>query len=131
MRYLGQSKIGKLHPKRSYVYPMIRLPKECLDAVGETAYLYSLETEGRRGFLIALEKEANEVQNVAQPVLKVAQTQTRNDADSRLSALELELKALKLFLFDYKAKKVTQFKKERKSKAEGEIRTRVVASTGP
>ena len=62
---------------------------------------------------------------------KVVKSEDDKNYDCRLCALESEISEPKSLLFDYKAKKRTQFKKERKPKAEGEIRTRVVASTGP
>jgi hypothetical protein len=127
MRYVGESKIGKLHPRRSKIYPMVRLPTECLNIIRETAHIYVIEQKGARGLFIALGPEAND-RNVAQLPGHVAQPKTQNDIRSRLSALESEIKELKSLLL---SKKAISYNENRKPKAEGEIRTRVVASTGP
>lgn len=128
MQYLGRAKIGKLHPKRSKVYPMVRLPEQCLDVVGEIVRIYTVEMEGVSGFFIALETRADEEREVAQPQLKVAQQSPQNDVRSRLLELESEIEQLKSLLL---LNERNSPPKNRKQKAEGEIRTRVVASTGP
>ena len=98
MRYIGRSKIGKLHPKRSTNYPMIRLPKQCLDVVGKTAHIYAIYEGNRKGFLVTLEKEATDLQSGAQLVPKVAQPHTQNDVENHLSALESQIAELKLLI---------------------------------
>jgi hypothetical protein len=50
------------------------------------------------------------------------------EADARISALESEVAELRSLLFSNESDNLHE---TRKSKAEGEIRTRVVASTGP
>jgi hypothetical protein len=98
MRYLAKTKIGKLHPKRSKVYPMIRLPERCLDIVGEIVQIYAIKQNDVSGFLITLEKEARKEESVAQLLAKVAQPRAQNDIRSRLLALELEIRELKLVI---------------------------------
>jgi|GEM_PF-357758 len=98
MRYLGESKIGKLRPRRSKIYPMIRLPVECLNIVGQTARIFAYEEKGVRGLFIALGSEAND-RNVAQHQPKVAQPMTQNDINSRLSAIESQITELKSLIF--------------------------------
>jgi hypothetical protein len=61
----------------------------------------------------------------SEEVLKPVQ---KNDANARLSALESEIKDLKSLLLLNESDNLAE---NRKQKAEGEIRTRVVASTGP
>jgi hypothetical protein len=65
---------------------------------------------------------------VGDPVGKFCANSQCGDPEKRLSALESEIRSLKSLLFS----KESSFKhKIRKNKAEGEIRTRVVAPTGP
>ena len=110
MRYIGKSKIGKLHPKRSKIYPMVRLPEQCLDVAGETVRIYSVEMEGVRGFFIALETGADEERNVAQLLTEVAQPRPQNDVKSRLVELESDINALKSLLFSNESEAFTKIK---------------------
>jgi uncharacterized small protein (DUF1192 family) len=94
------------------------------NVIGETAHAYATEHEGKKAFLFVLEeRQALEGDNAASQVLqldeKVLQLLGENSIEARLSALESQIEELKSLLFDYKAKKDTQFTKERKSQGRG------------
>jgi hypothetical protein len=107
--------------KPSHAYPIIRLPREFRDLAGSQGEIYQTAHQGKLAFLVTVDK----------PVDNCCLLGPRTDTELRLQALESEIKQLKSLLFDYKAEKGAKFIKERKQKAEGEIRTRVVASTVP
>ena len=73
-----------------------------------------------------------EADRVLQPGARVVKPYDLIGNDQRFDALESQIAELKSILLNYNVHKDTQLsKEERESKAEGEIRTRVVASTGP
>ncbi len=122
IQFIRTAKIGKLSVKGND-YPQLRLLQQFVDTIGQRANVFETEHEGKQAFLIVTEHIVPKENMVLKPGLKLT-------TDARLAAFELEIKELKLFIFDYKVKKETHFTKVRQSKAEGEIRTRFVASTG-
>jgi hypothetical protein len=134
MHYLGKSKVTKLNAKAGVVYPLIRLPKTCADEIGKVAEIFEAEHNNRRALLITF-NDRDERSEVIQPKSKVIQLLPKviqpdglNNVESRLLELESEIRNLKSLLL---SKESSFTPKKRKTKAEGEIRTRVVASTGP
>jgi len=125
MQRLGKAKIGRLSAK-GIDYPQLRLPRKYAWIAGKTADIYQTEDEGKQAFLIVIKQEVPK-DMVLKPRDKVLKPGAEPAADARISALEYEISELKRALFSNEA---NSFDKIRKSKAEGEIRTRVVASTG-
>ena len=127
MRYIGKSKIGRLSAK-GINYPQLRLPQSYSQTIGEIANIFETQHEGKQAFLIVTEHSVpsnNTVLKLGNDVLK---PDLKSITDARLAALESEIRTLKSALFS----KESSFEHQKgKSKAEGEIRTRVVASTGP
>jgi hypothetical protein len=134
MHHVGKSKVTKLNAKAGVVYPLIRLPKTCADEIGKVAEIFETQHDNRRALLLTF-NDGDERSEVMQPdskviqlLPKVIQPDSPNGVESRLSSLEFEISQLKSALLS----KERSFEHEkRKTKAEGEIRTRVVASTGP
>ena len=60
---------------------------------------------------------------VLKPKSEVLKTDPNTSADARFLSLESEIKEIKTFLFDFKSKKESQFKKENKNNGPGRIRT--------
>jgi hypothetical protein len=134
MQHIGKSKVTKLNAKAGVVYPLIRLPKTCADEIGKVAEIFETQCDGRRALLVTFDNRAepSEVAQLDSKVIqllpKVIQPDGPNSIGSRLNALESQIKDLKSALF---SKESCSEHEKRKTKAEGEIRTRVVASTGP
>ncbi len=134
MHHLGRSKVTKLSAKAGVVYPLIRLPKSYADQIGKVAEIFETQHDNRRALLVTFDDEVKDAESeIAQPEViqllpKVIQPDSPNGVESRLSSLEFEISELKSLIFQCGSESDAE---NRKSKAEGEIRTRVVASTGP
>ena len=136
MHHLGRSKVTKLSAKAGVVYPLIRLPKSYADQIGKVADIFETQHDNRRALLVTFDDEVKDAESeIAQPdskviqlLPKVIQPDSPNGVESRLSSLEFEISELKSLIFQCGSESDAE---NRKSKAEGEIRTRVVASTGP
>jgi hypothetical protein len=114
-------KIGSHSAKPSYNYPVIRLPREFAGIVGCTACVYQMQNDGKLMFLITVEDKVD----------KSCATSPCLEDEDRINNLEKRINGLERSIFSNKDNITSENEKERKSKAEGEIRTRVVASTGP
>ncbi len=101
MRYIGKSKIGKQYSKPTIIYPIIRLPLQCSEAIGTSVQIYKTEHAGQSAFVIIPDHEDSERlrQEVAQLISKVAQPETENSIESRLSSLESQIAELKSLIF--------------------------------
>jgi hypothetical protein len=128
MQLVGKSKIGSLSARKGIRYPQLRLPQQCADVIGHTADIFETESEGKRAFLIVTDQAVPNGDSVLKQSEEVLKPVQKNDANARLSALESEIKDLKSLLLLNESDNLAE---NRKQKAEGEIRTRVVASTGP
>ena len=118
MQPICTHKIGVHSATASHAYPVIRLPREYAALAGEAAHIYQTEHEGKLAFFIAVDKSVG----------KFCANLEQSQVEARLSTIESEIRDLKSALLLNKS----SFEHEnRKQKAEGEIRTRVVASTGP
>jgi hypothetical protein len=133
MRFLGKSKIGKQHSKPTITYPIIRLPLQCSDSIGTSVQIYKSEHAGQTVFVIIPddEKSGSLKQEVAQPNAKVVQPTSENNIEFHLSTLESSISDIKELLFQNLNNLTSNHQTTSKSRAEGGIRTRVVASTGP
>ena len=128
MRFVGKSKIGRLSAKKGKIYPQIRLPPHLADTIGEIADVFETERNGKRAFLLVTAKSVLDNDKVLQPDDKVVKPDAKIDNDRRFAALESQISELKSLLLLNESDSPLE---KRKQKAEGEIRTRVVASTGP
>ncbi len=87
MKLIGRSKISKINPKPNIVYPMVRLPQECADVIGNTATIYETEYDGRKAFLITIGQDEDTAVSVMKPELQ-------NSIEKRLSEVESKINDL-------------------------------------
>ncbi len=107
MRYVGTSKISKIHPKPNTSYPLLRLPQAFNDFVGKTTHIFETEHDDQQAFLVVLDKSEDDVeqassqvmQPVMQPAAEVTQQHSENDVNTRLSKLESEINAIKKLIY--------------------------------
>jgi hypothetical protein len=118
MQPICTNKIGTHNSNPSHKYPVIRLPREFQDLIGKTATIYQTEHAGELAFVIT----------IGESVGTICANLEQDETAKRVDVLESQIKELKSALFP---KEGSLEHKIRKTKAEGEIRTRVVASTGP
>jgi hypothetical protein len=118
MQPICTHKIGAHSATPSHAYPVIRLPREFKGLIGKTANIYKTELGGEPAFAIT----------VGDHVGKFCANLEQNQMTKRLNRLESEISELKSFLLSNEANSSNE---NRKSKAEGETRTCVVASAGP
>ncbi len=118
MQPICTHKIGFHSSKPSHAYPIIRLPREFRELAGSRAEIYKTTHDGKLAFLVTID----------QKVGNCCTTLDERETKSRLAALESELKDLKQLILQSENCAADNIKNQ---KAEGEIRTRVVASTGP
>jgi hypothetical protein len=104
--------------KPSHAYPIIRLPREFHDLAGSKAEICQTTHQGKLAFLVTVDKKVDN-SCLLKPQL---------DVKARLSAIESQITELKSLILQNENHYLPE---NRKQKAEGEIRTRVVASTGP
>jgi hypothetical protein len=118
MRYIGKSKISKIHPKPNTSYPLLRLPQAFNDFIGETIHIFETDYDGKQALLAVLDKNNNQpeqqsslvMQQVMQPEAKDIQQYTENNVKSRLFTLENRIKEIESFLFQNKS--IFELKKE-------------------
>jgi hypothetical protein len=127
MQLVSKAKIGRLSAK-GIDYPQLRLPSKYSQIVGTTADIFATEHEGKQAFLVVPEHSMSKGDTVLKQSEEVLKPLAANAAEARLSALESEISKLNSLLFSNESDSLHE---NRKQKAEGEIRTRVVASTGP
>ena len=103
MRYVGKSKISKIHPKPNASYPLLRLSQAFNDFVGKTTRIFETDHDGKQAFLVVLDKNNDQAEQVSsqvmQPVMQPEADVTRqhleNNVENRLSNLESEISAIK------------------------------------
>ena len=127
MQLVSKAKIGRLSAK-GIDYPQLRLPSKYSQIVGTTADIFATEHEGKQAFLVVPEHSMSKGDTVLKQSEEVLKHVEKTDANAYLSALESEIGLLKSLLLLNESDSPHE---NRKQKAEGEIRTRVVASTGP
>lgn len=87
MRYVGKSKINKIHPKPNTGYPLLRSPQAFNDFVGETAQIFEMNHDGKKAFLVVMDKDNDQVEQVNIQVMQpVMQDDVSDGADSSPSS---------------------------------------------
>jgi uncharacterized ParB-like nuclease family protein len=87
MKLIGRSKISKINPKPTIVYPMVRLPQECADVIGNTATIYETEYDGRKAFLITIGQNEDTAASVMKPELQNSLEKRLSDVESKINDL--------------------------------------------
>ena len=87
MKLIGRSKISKINPKPNIVYPMVRLPQECADVIGNTATIYETEYDGRKAFLITIGQNEDTAATVMKPELQNSLEKRLSDVESKINDL--------------------------------------------
>ena len=93
MQPIGDTKIGTIRSKPNVRYPMIRLPQECEEIIGQRAHVYKTDHDGQSAFLVV--PYTQESAQSANSKLKVSKLSLETEADTRLSALESQIAELK------------------------------------
>jgi len=118
MQPICTNKIGTHSSNSFHKYPVIRLPREFKDLIGKIATIHQTECGGELAFVIT----------IGESVGTICANPEQGEIAKRVAALESEIRNLKSLIFQFES----EFDADRENhKAEGEIRTRVVASTGP
>ena len=107
MRYIGNSKISKIHPKPNTSYPLLRLPQAFNEFIGDTTHIFETDHDGKQAFLVIPDKNDDDAQQVnpqvmqpvMQPEAEVTQKHSENDVKNRLLKLESEIDAIKKFIY--------------------------------
>jgi len=94
--YIGKSKISKLHPQPNTVYPLVRLPQQCNDVIGETAYIFQTEHEGEKAFLILLKNKETKKRKIIKEFIK---SSSEIDLKSHLLTVESKIDDILELLF--------------------------------
>ena len=128
MHFIGKCKIGRLSAKKGKIYAQIRLPPQLAHTIGYIADVFETERDCKRAFLLVTNQHVLYNNMVLQHSEKVVKPDYEIDNDQRFKVLESQIKDLKSLLLLNESDNLAE---NRKQKAEGEIRTRVVASTGP
>ncbi len=97
MRYIGKSKISKLRPQPNTGYPLIRLPQQCAEVIGETAHIFQMEHEGEKAFLILLKSNETTKRKVIKEFIK---SKPEIDLKSHLITVESKIDEILTFLFN-------------------------------
>ena len=106
------------------------LPREFAELIGTPATIYQTRCKDSTAFVVVLDDEGGNPskEKVGQLRQEVGQPKGKKVFEDHISALEKEINALRSSLLLNEDSSLHHIEK---SKAEGEIRTRVVASTGP
>ncbi len=103
MRYIGKSKISNIHPKPNVSYPLLRLPQAFNEFIGETTHIFETDHDGKQAFLIVLDKNNDQAEQVSsqvmqpimQPEANVTHKRSEDNVENRLSKLESEIREIK------------------------------------
>ena len=96
MNYIGSSKIGTIRSKPNVKYPMIRLPQEYSEIIGQIAHVYKTDHEGQPAFLVV--PYTQESAQLVELKPKVSKLSLETGVEARLSALESQISELKSLL---------------------------------
>jgi hypothetical protein len=96
MHYIGKSKISKLHPQPNTVYPLIRLPQQCNDVIGETAHIFQTEYQGEKAFFILLRNKETTKRKIIKEFIK---SKPEIDLKSHLIIVESKIDEILKLLF--------------------------------
>jgi hypothetical protein len=119
MLHIADSKIGTIRSKPNVKYPMIRLPQEYFQIIGQRAHIYETDHDGRPAFLGVPYGEES-AHSIAESKLQVAKPSLETDIKNSLFALELEVKELRSFLL---ANQGDSIRNTQKTNGLGRIRT--------
>ncbi len=108
MRYLGNTKIGKVQPNTNSTHPPLRLPQECGDSIGSSAHLYDTLMEGNKLFLAVLGDDPN----IIQKMYNIIQNNSDDHVNSRLATLESEIKEIRTLLLLNQSQRLHENEKE-------------------
>ena len=97
MQHIADSKIGTIQSNPNVKYPMVRLPRECSEFIGQRAQIYKTEHEGRPALLV-VPYSRDTAQLITKPKSKVSKLSLETHIDTRLSALESQINELKSLL---------------------------------
>ncbi len=96
MKFIGKSKISKLHPQPNTIYPLIRLPQQCADVIGETAHIFQTEYEGEKAFFILLKNKETTKRKIIKEFIK---SKPEIDLKSHLITVESKIDEIFALLF--------------------------------
>jgi hypothetical protein len=122
MQHIADSKIGTIQSNPNVKYPMVRLPRECSELIGQRAQIYKTEHEGRPAFLV-VPYSKDTVQLITKLKSKVSKLSLETHIETRLSALESQINELKSLLILNESARIHKIKKEADSNGPAEIRT--------
>jgi hypothetical protein len=91
---VGKSKIGRLNAK-NLSYPQLRLPYQYSSTIGDVASVFETQHEGKQAFLIVTEHSVPNEHTVLKPSEEVLKPVEAIAAETRLSALESDIRDLK------------------------------------
>jgi hypothetical protein len=107
MWQIADSKIGTIHSKPNVKYPIIRLPQEYVEIIGQRAHIYKTDHDGRPAFLV-VPYTPDSGQLTAESKSRVSKLSLETDTEARLSALELQIAELKSLLLTKRKSKSSQ-----------------------
>jgi hypothetical protein len=119
MRYLGKSKISKLHPQPNTIYPLIRLPQQCADVIGVTAHIFQTEHEGEKAFLILLNNRETAKRKIIKEFIK---SKPEIELKSHLITLESKIDEVYALLFKNRDLKSSQITKKQWARGDSNAR---------
>ncbi len=126
MQHIGDSKIGSIKSKPNVKYPMIRLPQEYVQIIGQRARVYKTDHDGQPAFLVVPYTQES-AKLMAESQSKVSKLGLETEAESRFSALESQIAELKSLLLTTQNQKAPQsphfVKAPQKTNGLGRIRT--------
>ena len=97
MQHIADSKIGTIQSNPNVKYPMVRLPRECSELIGQRAQIYKTEHEGRPALLVVPYSKDTE-QLITKPKSKISKLSLETHIETRFSALESLISELKSLL---------------------------------
>ena len=107
MQHIGDSKIGTIKSKPNVKYPVIRLPQEYTQIIGQKAHVYKTDHNGEPAFFVVPYTEAS-AQSTAESKSRVSKLGLETEAESCISALESQITELKSLLLANKNQKASQ-----------------------
>ncbi|MGZ4928199.1 MAG: hypothetical protein ACXV76_07955 [Halobacteriota archaeon] len=114
MHFVTKTRIEQKRSKPTIAYPLIRLPKIFAKVIGTPVTVYQTQCKGRTAFVVILDDQEGDLSEggVGQLGSEVGQPRHKKDLQSRLSALESEIKDIKLLLSQKNSEPATKNKKQ-------------------